>query len=62
MSEQHDDHIWLTINGEAWAINEIIGTLIVLWRGYAPNIDWAFVETTGMNWAAYCEAAAARLK
>lgn len=44
---QYDDHIWLTVNGEAWAIKSINrrsdwpqGIVLHLWRGYAPDLEF----------------------
>jgi hypothetical protein len=53
MSEQHDDHIWLTVGGEAWAIKRISGPLIQLWRGYEPELEYAVVDMSGFNADAY---------
>lgn len=65
MTEQHDDHIWLTVYGEAWAIRRIQRgrTLVIhLWRGYAPNLEFQAVEFQKVDWAGYCEAAVAMLR
>jgi hypothetical protein len=63
---QHDDHIWLTVDGEAWAImaiNRFPPDVVVfyLWRGYQPNLDYRVVECTNYDWAGYCEAAVRKL-
>jgi hypothetical protein len=57
MSEQHDDHIWLTVNGEAWAIYAMDWPTIFLWRGYAPNLEFNAVELSGFNAEAYAKRA-----
>lgn len=59
---QHDDHIWLTVGGDAWAIQSIHGPLIMLWRGYAPHLEYAMVDVANVDWAAYCACAEARLR
>lgn len=45
---QHDDHIWLIANGEAWAIQRIErrpeGYRFRLWRGYAPHLEYCTVD------------------
>ena len=46
MSEQHDDHIWLTVDGEAWAIRYIDRPFIGLWRGYWPNLGYNVIGMT----------------
>jgi hypothetical protein len=65
VSEQHDDHIWLSVRGEGWAIRAIEreheAMIFHLWRGYEPDLEFATVEFTETNWPAYCEAAAALL-
>ena len=53
MSEQHDDHIWLTVDGEAWAIKRVSWPLIQLWRGYEPELEYAVVNMSGFNADAY---------
>lgn len=63
---QHDDHIWLTVNGEAWAILAIERqqTCIVfrLWRGYEPRLEFLDVELRDPDWDGYCSAAVELLK
>jgi hypothetical protein len=53
MSEQHDDHIWLTVDGEAWAIKRVSWPLIQLWRGYEPELEYAVVNMSGFKADAY---------
>jgi hypothetical protein len=62
MSEQHDDHIWLTVNSEAWAIRAIEWPIIFLWRGYEPNLEYSAVEMSRFNAEAYADKAVAMLK
>jgi hypothetical protein len=65
--EQHDDHIWLTFDGEGWAIERIVrlardeAVLLKLWRGYAPSIDRQTIGWAKKYWAGYAAAAAERL-
>lgn len=61
---QHDDHIWLTILGEAWAIQAIHrypgeAYLFRLWRGYEPNLEFTDMVLTNTNWERYCVACVA---
>jgi hypothetical protein len=44
VANQHDDHIWLTVKGEAYAIYKIDWPLIILWRGYAPHLEFTAVS------------------
>ena len=55
--EQHDDHIWLTVNGEAWAICAMAWPIIFLWRGYEPDIEWTVLDMTRFNSEAYADRA-----
>lgn len=59
---QHDDHIWLTLLGEAWAIRAIEGDIIWLWRGYQPDIEHMSVHWPKYSHVASAEKAAAWLK
>jgi hypothetical protein len=71
---QHDDHIWLTVGGEAWAIESISGSIIYLWRGYAPtlefylwhgyypSLEYSVVDMTGFDYDDYCAKAARALE
>jgi hypothetical protein len=60
---QHDDHIWLTVMGGAWAIQSIerdeAGDIafINLWRGYAPALEFSRLRVIEANWPHYCDAA-----
>jgi hypothetical protein len=58
---QHDDHIWLTVGGEAWAIKWIHWPFIGLWRGYAPDLEFNYVDMSKFNTDSYVARAAARL-
>jgi hypothetical protein len=63
---QHDDHIWLTVRGEGWAIRAIErehdSMIFHLWRGYEPDLEYLVVEMSKPNWPAYCEAASRMLR
>jgi hypothetical protein len=63
--EQHDDHIWVVVLGESWAIEGIRhkedSTVFYLWRGYYPNIERSSAELKNWDWTSYCEAAVAVL-
>ena len=63
---QHDDHIWLTILGESWAIQQIDrhgDTMhLHLWRGYEPNLEFNSFVLSHWDWDAYCDAAVALLE
>jgi hypothetical protein len=54
---QHDDHIWLTVNGEAWAIYQMKWPNIWLWRGYYPNLQFTMVNMTEFDAKKYCDMA-----
>jgi hypothetical protein len=62
---QHDDHIWFTVHGEGWAIRRIerVGdeTVVSLWRGYYPELEFAALRVSCVDWDAYCRDAAALL-
>jgi hypothetical protein len=60
--EQHDDHIWLVANDRPWAIAWIDGDLFGLWRGFVPNIEYTELDVSAVNWARYCDKAAALLE
>lgn len=61
--EQHHDHIWLTIDGEGWAIREIERdaarrpTRMLLWRGYVPTLQFANADVSDVDWSRYCDKA-----
>lgn len=58
---QHDDHCWLNVNGEGWAIRQMRWPVIWLWRGYWPNIEYSIVQMENVNVELYCAKAVARL-
>lgn len=62
MSDQHDDHIWLTVCGEAWAIQALEWPIVFLWRGYEPNLEYFAVEISNFDADAYADKALAMLK
>jgi hypothetical protein len=51
---QHDDHCWIVIGGEAWCIHYIEAPIIILWRGYAPFIEYNMLDISDMNMEQYC--------
>jgi hypothetical protein len=53
MARQHDDHIWLTVGGRAWAIYAMNGTDICLWRGYHPYIEYSYLDISKVDWESY---------
>jgi len=55
VTEQHDDHIWLTAGGSAWAIEWICGDIIGLWRGHWPNLEFSLLNVSKVNWESYCK-------
>jgi hypothetical protein len=63
MLEQHDNHIWLTVHGEGWAIRGIerggSGTIYLfhLWRGYAPLLQYLDIQVRDPDWPGYCQRA-----
>ena len=67
MPDQHDDHIWLTVYGEPWAIrrlSHIYGGEMVfyLWRGYEPKLEYLNIIRADTSWEDYCNAAVAMLE
>jgi hypothetical protein len=66
MSEQHDDHIWLVVHRECWAIRVIErrhGSMVFhLWRGYGPFLEFQSIEFITTDWPAYCEMASQMLQ
>jgi hypothetical protein len=61
-TEQHDDHIWLTLFGTAWAIQAIEWPVIYFWRGYAPNLEYLTVEFyPDDDFKDYCDVAVSEL-
>ena len=59
--EQHDDHIWITVAGEAWAIFSIRRNRFLLWRGYSPNLEFMVMGVEHVDWESYCEKAHKKL-
>jgi hypothetical protein len=64
---QHDDHIWLTVLGSAWAIQSLSKnpyghTLFHLWRGYEPNLEYLLLTVTENHWTEYCHKAVGLLE
>lgn len=60
-TRQQDDHIWITVNGEAWAIRAIRGNVLWLWRGYWPNLQYSAIEISNFDVEEYCDRAAKML-
>ena len=58
---QHDDHIWLTVNGDAWAIYSLHGDVAVLWRGYEPDLEFSRLDMSRVDWDSYTRKAVALL-
>jgi hypothetical protein len=59
MDEQHDDHIWLTVGGEAWAIQAIQPPILYLWRGCWPDCDYSAIDMSEFDLMSTCGQAAA---
>jgi hypothetical protein len=61
---QHDDHIWLTAGGSAWAILRVHRSngrayRFDLWRGYKPDLEFAYLDIIiSVDWDSYCAKAA----
>jgi hypothetical protein len=57
MPEQHNDHTWVTLDGEGWAIKAIMEIkghrIFCLWRGYYPLIQETLVDVTTLHTAEY---------
>jgi hypothetical protein len=59
---QHDDHIWVTVRGEAWAIERILRyypdvMVFHLRRGYEPNLEFSWFSVSDHNWEHHYEEA-----
>jgi hypothetical protein len=69
--EQHDDHVWLTVGGSAWAIFSIQWPIIFLWRGNAiiddlnnitnDSIECNAIDIRNVDWESYYKNAMAIL-
>ena len=57
LDEQHNDHIWITVDGQNWAIHSRVGNEFRLWRGYQPNLEYRVVRLVDPDWERYCQAA-----
>jgi hypothetical protein len=62
IGEQADDHIWLTVGGEAWAIHSIYQPIVFLWRGYSPNIELNAIDLSKVDWESYYKKCAEMLE
>lgn len=60
-AEQHNDHIWLTVKGEAWAILAIRSPIIYLWRAWHPKLEFSAIDISNFNFESYCAAAQRKL-
>lgn len=60
----YDDHVWIIAGGTAWAIRAIRegGKTFDLWRGREPNIVYATLDASAVDWARYCDAATTMLE
>jgi hypothetical protein len=56
---QQDDHIWLTIAGEGWAIRAIHRSIFYLWRGdfWSGTLELQTVDVADVDWDMYCDRA-----
>jgi hypothetical protein len=54
---QHDDHIWLTVGGQAWVIRWMRWPFIGLWRGYEPDLQFSLLDMTAFNAESYVKKA-----
>ena len=55
--EPHDDHCWLTVRQEAWAIRAIEDKTLHLWRGWEPEIETMTIDMSRAKWGPYCDKA-----
>jgi hypothetical protein len=64
--EQHDDHVWVVVRGESWAIRAIDREpmmVVHLWRGYEPDLEYSSIGFyPDYDWGAYCAAAVKLLR
>jgi hypothetical protein len=54
---QADDHCWLTVRQEAWAIRGVEDKTLHLWRGWAPNLEYLTIDLSRARWGPYCDKA-----
>ena len=57
---QHDSHCWLTLRGSAWKIRAIEDKMLMLWRGWRPEVEYDSLDLsqyTPAQWARYCDKA-----
>jgi hypothetical protein len=59
---QHDDHCWVVFYKNPWAIRRLTPTVMYLWRGYEPNLQYCKIDIAHIDWTAYCDVAAEYLK
>ena len=59
---QHDDHVWLTVSGEGWAIRKMRWPIVWLWRGYEPSLEYLSVDLSEFDADGYCDKAIELLK
>lgn len=52
---QHNDHVWIVSGGKSWAIWGMHGSLLSLWRGYYPSIEYSILDISQVNWDTYYE-------
>lgn len=57
-----DDHCWLTVAGDGWAIRRWRPPILYLWRGYRPRLQFTVVDTSNVDWEEYCRRAELLLK
>ena len=63
---QHDDHIWFTFVGQAWAVWKIEGETFYLWRGSNADVpstlEFTIVHFPKFHWKMYADNAADYIK
>jgi hypothetical protein len=60
--DQHDDHIWLNVDGTSWGIRAIYWPIVYLWRGYDLDLEFCSVDISNVDWDVYNERAVKMLK
>lgn len=48
-----DDHCWIVVAGETWAIRRWRPPILYLWRGYHPHLQYSVFDTSGVDWEVY---------
>lgn len=67
IKEQHDDHVWMMINGAEWAIEEMrrpspTHTRMRFWRVTEDGIESQWIDLYDVRWDSYVALATTLLR